>query len=602
MRRCLLTLGLVLTTVAFGLADQWENYFPLKQGNSWEYSDGLKTQITETSGKWRRISHLSGVQSCNAWLLWSEGVLWGSPADVQGNSAELYPFAGCVGESSTLDFSGPLSGATVTVVSKDELVTVPAGTFQNCVRFDFESKPVFSQWFAPGVGLVKEASGGLRVRALVKANINGKTIGGDVPSVLGGKLKNVILFIGDGMGVSQVTLARLATGGAKGGLCLDELPVSGLAKTHSANNLVTDSAAAATALASGHKTNNAAIGIAPDGSVIKTLLEEAREMGLATGLVTTVRITHATPAPFATHVDNRSKESEIAQKLLDADVDLLMGGGLKYFSPELLTAYGNKGYDVVTKREDLKKSDANKRLLALFHQDHLPWVLDRTAEIPSLAEMTLAAIERLSKNSKGFFLMVEGGRIDMACHVFAAWDSVHETIDFDDAVRVARDWAKPSKDTLIVVTADHATGGLAITEKVTERLAAIGNFKASVEAIAKRLLIPQPLEKAVEETTGIKDLTPEEIAAVYSAMKPPHDPAFDVPARIGEALSRRLGVTFMPFEYRQPTTYGHDGAMVSIYAFGPGAMNFAGTLDNTEIPKRVRKLLFQKGGGQAQQN
>lgn len=390
-------------------------------------------------------------------------------------------------------------------------------------------------------------------------------------------VRNVILMIGDGMGVSQITLARIV----HGKLTLDEFPVVGLVTTHSADQIVTDSAAAATALATGKKTANFAIGI-PNTD---TLLTSARRRGKATGLVTTAKITHATPAPFATVAEKRSQEQEIANQYAAAGVDVMLGGGARFFSPELLQKFA--GYEIVRSAEELARA-TGPRLLGLFHEDHIPYVLDRRGE-PSLADMTRKALEILSRDPDGFFVMIEGGRIDMACHASDAPSCVREMVDFDAAVREAVEFARKHGDTLVVVTADHATGGLAITEKVQVRKEHFARVKASAEALGRRLKTQGgDVRQALAEFLGVTDPTPEELAAFEQATGP-----YDPGTRLGEIVSRRCGVTFIPFEYRivKPNeTHGHDGAMVPCYAWGPGQERFSGSYDNTDIPARIRAL------------
>jgi len=405
--------------------------------------------------------------------------------------------------------------------------------------------------------------------------------------------RNVIFLIGDGMGFSQVTLARVVSGKP---LHLDGFPATGFQISTSADHCVTDSAAAATALASGTKTRNFAIGIDPDGKPLRTILEEARDQGRATGLVTTSKITHATPACFAAHVSHRSNEGDIAKQYLDAHVDVLLGGGARFLPDG--GGFAQRGYTVVRDRGALSGVDASK-LLGLFHEDHVPYVLDRTEACPSLVDMARKAIDVLAKDPDGFFLMIEGARIDMACHASDAASCVKEMLEFDEVCRLAREFAAKDGRTLVVVTADHATGALAITEKVRDRAKLFDRVKTSAEKLhdlirqSPRAASPEQVARdVIKEHTGVDDVTDGELKA-YFALKGPYDPG----ARLGEIVSKRLGVTFIPLDYRleKPNeTHGHDGAMVPIYAFGPGAARFGGTLDNTDIPKRIREIAGYK--------
>lgn len=309
--------------------------------------------------------------------------------------------------------------------------------------------------------------------------------------------KNVILLIGDGMGFPQLTLARIEKANenlsqySSEDLSMDGMEQTGYVSTFSANSFVTDSAPAATAMATGEKTNNGvisenktAIPKKIDGSNITTILELAEKDGLSTGLITTTRITHATPAAFYAHVDNRDNESEIASQLLESGTDVILGGGQQYFvgrnhtdpsgkmggrddDRDLLADFTSQGYSLVFNGTGLQKIDTAKtdRLLGLFSSSHMQYELERASskeKQPSLATMTQKAIEILSRNPKGFFLMVEGGRIDHAGHERNLSRIASDTLAFDDAVRSALDFASKKNDTLVIVTADHECGGLVL--------------------------------------------------------------------------------------------------------------------------------------------
>ncbi len=278
--------------------------------------------------------------------------------------------------------------------------------------------------------------------------------------------KNVILMIGDGMGIPQITLTRLSV---ETPLNMDSMTYGGFAKNHSANATVTDSAAAATALATGYKTNNGMISTLPDGKVVQTILEAAAAKKKATGLLTTVTITHATPAGFGAHVDARADEAGIAPQFLDRKVDVLMGGGRYYFMPQseegskrkdernLLAEAKAAGYSVTNTPAEMRAVKSGK-LLGLFELSSLSAVQPN----PPLAEMTSKAIELLSQDRDGFFLMVEGGQIDWRAHDNDQKGTITHLLDFDAAVGEALEFARKRSDTLVIVTADHETGGLTI--------------------------------------------------------------------------------------------------------------------------------------------
>lgn len=339
--------------------------------------------------------------------------------------------------------------------------------------------------------------------------------------ISGDEVRNIIFCIGDGMGFNHVALAQDASGAKQ--LWMQTLPVSGQVTTYSANERVTDSAASGTALACGVKTNNGMIGMTPQKVQYQSILELLMQDGYKSGLVATSQITHATPASFASHVKARGDQKGIAPQMLDNRVDVMLAGGRKYWLPkaadgirtddlDLLAKARSEGYQVIETRDELLALKQTP-VLGLFGKDGLT-TFDPE---PSLAEMSSAAIKLLSDASKkdpGFFLMIEGSQIDWAAHANDTDRVIRQTLLFDMAVREAIEFARGDKHTLVIVTADHETGGL--------------------------------------------------------KLKPKADGAGGVKANW--------------------TSGGHTAANVPIYAFGPGAEKFAGTLDNTDIPKRIADL------------
>ncbi len=298
---------------------------------------------------------------------------------------------------------------------------------------------------------------------------------------------DVILFVGDGMGLPQVT-ATAYTHDATGaeGLFFESFPVVGYATTHSADSFVTDSAAAGTALACGVKTNNGALGVDAEGNDVESILEIAHAQGKATGLVTSVPIGHATPAAFRAHVAERHMYDEILADYLDEPiVDVILGGGLQVNDvtvEQIATRAGEAGYRWLTvdNVEDLELVQAGDRAFGFFEADddnHLAYAIDRaagdTAE-PRLVEMALAALRSVSADPDGFFLMIEGGAIDWASHGNEIDNVVDETLELDATIRAVceqLDAMGRLDDTLIIVTADHETGALTLTGPYRETLA-----------------------------------------------------------------------------------------------------------------------------------
>lgn len=333
---------------------------------------------------------------------------------------------------------------------------------------------------------------------------------------------NLILFIGDGMGVSHVYAAMTVSGSP---MTFTSFPVTGFSKTHSANSYSTDSAAGGTALATGEKTNNRMISMRPDSTVLVTLLEHAKGAGKSTGIVCTSSLTDATPADFATHVPLRYEYRSIARQYANGAADVFIGGGKQYFvagvdsagivikAEDVVSELSRKGYDVTYDLETFVAS-GSERIAGLVADDDMP-MIHEGRDPQFLARATSKAIEVLSRNTKGFVLMVEGSEIDNAGHNNSTSEVTEEVLDMDRAVAVAYDFALKHGNTLIVVTADHETGGMSITA---------GN-----------------IEK--KEVTG----------------------AFSIK--------------------------GHSGVMVPVFAYGPGAIEFTGVQENTDLFHDFYRLL-----------
>lgn len=328
------------------------------------------------------------------------------------------------------------------------------------------------------------------------------------------KPKNIILLIGDGMGVSQIHAGLTANNEH---LFLENFRHMGLTKTHSADNYITDSAAGGTALATGEKTYNGAISVDTKKKPLKTILEEAAEQGLATGLVSTSSITHATPASFIAHQPSRNMYEAIAADFLKTDIDLFIGGGYKHFTDRqdgrnLADELKQKGYTVKQDLNNIQKENSEK-LAVLTASEHNGRVHERGNMLPVAVS---TAITRLSQNEKGFFLMAEASQIDWGGHAGDTHYIIEEILDFDRTVGKVLEFASKNGETLVIVASDHETGGMAVLN---------GNFE-----------------------TGMVQ---------------------------GEF-----------------TTGGHTGIMVPVFAYGPGAGEFTGIMDNTDVHKKMKKLLF----------
>ena len=283
----------------------------------------------------------------------------------------------------------------------------------------------------------------------------------DTPKVVK-KPKNIILLIGDGMGLAHIYAAMTANNGF---LNFERCSYSGYSKTYSADNYITDSGAGATAISTGHKTKNKYIAVDTNGIPLKTILEIAEENGLATGLVATSSITHATPAAFIAHDTSRYNQYEIAHDFLDTDIDVFIGGGKMYFDNDnkdssLIEQLKQKNYQLAYSLSELKQISSGK-LAALIADKHPASILDGRGAMLETASMT--AINILSKNDKGFFLMIEASQIDWGSHNNNQDYVIAEMLDFDKVIGKVLDFAEKDGNTLVLIVADHETGGITIT-------------------------------------------------------------------------------------------------------------------------------------------
>ncbi|MBP5626078.1 MAG: alkaline phosphatase [Bacteroidales bacterium] len=273
------------------------------------------------------------------------------------------------------------------------------------------------------------------------------------------RIKNIIVMIGDGMGLEQVSCGWVLNGGH---LNLDNFPYTGFSRTYATDRLITDSCAGGSALATGVKTRYYYMGVDPEGNPVQSALRRAQEKGMKTGVAVTCRINDATPLDFVGHSLDRDDEEVNAAQYVDSNVDFLTGGGIRFWQNredgrDLVQEMVDKGYTFVDNREDLNKVHEG-RVLGLFAPLEMEPALDRG---PVLEDCAMKAIELLD-NKKGFFLMIEGSSIDDWCHKKKVGYMAEELFDFDRTIGKVLEWAEKDGHTLVVVTADHATGGLTL--------------------------------------------------------------------------------------------------------------------------------------------
>ena len=442
--------------------------------------------------------------------------------------------------------------------------------------------------------------------------------------------KYVFYFIGDGMGVNQVQGTELFQGELKGEigispLCFTQFPVSTVATTFSATNGVTDSAAAGTALATGNKTKNGAIGVLKDlETPVNSVAVWAKNSGRRVGIATSVSVDHATPAAFYAHEAGRSSYYNIGADLYKTGFDFYAGSD--FVEPEnkkdknaknlykMADKYGYciaRGYNEYTKESD----KADKMILFQSKEasekdrSAIPYAIDRTEKDLSLEDITRSAIDFLSKDmSKGFFLMVEGGKIDWACHSNDAATAFREVQDFDNAIKIAYEFYKQHPDeTLIVVTADHETGGIVLgTGQYKLNLKALesqemseSGFTKVLNAMRKKYKNNVPWEavkESLEENFGFWDeikLTEkqeERLLSVYEkTLKGQKAKMEKSEYAQDEALAAEAKRIISETALIGWTSGGHSAGYVPVFAIGAGAGNFSGRLDNTQIPALIAK-------------
>ncbi len=436
-------------------------------------------------------------------------------------------------------------------------------------------------------------------------------------SAAGKSPKYVFYFIGDGMGPSHILGTELFLGEKQGKigrpapLCFTQFPHSAFVTTFSASNGVTDSAASGTALATGHKTNNGHIGTTPDGTPVYSVAHAAKNAGYAVGVATTVCINHATPGAFYAHNKSRNNYHEIAREMLTAGYDFYAGGDAKCSDAQRDTLYTDaerEGYTIARGYADyLAKADDAKKMMLYQKEasEGIPYTIDRTAEDLTLAQITDAAIDFLAhKSKKGFFLMIEGGKIDYASHSDDAATAFHEVLDFNAAIARAVEFYKKHKDeTLIIVTADHETGGLVLgySGAYALNLKALDHQKASedklkeilrTKAMQRMPLRWEDMKAVIAENTGLwQKLKPakheeEQMKALFEESESNPQKRvekFEAIATVAKNAVNRIALV----SWASPN---HSGTYVPLFAIGEDADEFHGVIDNTDIPKMIKRI------------
>lgn len=444
--------------------------------------------------------------------------------------------------------------------------------------------------------------------------------------------KYVFYFIGDGMGLNQVNTTEMYLGKQQGRigiepLCFASFPVAGMATTFSASNSITDSAAGGTALATGVKTYNGAIGVDADKERVMSVAERAKRAGKKVGVTTSVSVDHATPAAFYAHQPNRSMYYEIALQLPEAGFDFYAGSGFlkpartfdKKDAPSIYPIIEQAGYTIARGIDEYQAKAGGADKMVLIQKDgtdasSLPYAIDRNEGDMTLAQITESAIDFLSRdNKKGFFLMVEGGKIDWACHSNDPATMVKEVIDLDNAVRVAYEfYKKHPKETLIVITADHETGGLGLgNSNYTLNLRSLDCQKQSVDLLSRALTdlrkskgnkaTWEDVKALLTERMGFwGELTPtweqekmlrDEFESSFVRNKVVFEESLYSKTEPLAAVAKKVLSQMSKLGW---TTGSHSAEYVPVFAVGAGSKLFMGKMDNTDIPKRIAKAAGYK--------
>ena len=428
--------------------------------------------------------------------------------------------------------------------------------------------------------------------------------------------KNVIVMIVDGSGSEQYTLTRWYKGSP---LSFDGILV-GAVKTWIADSVVADSAPTATAYATGYRTSDKFISVGPKAGTLPpmaepsadmqyrplaTVLEGARLLGKKTGVVATSRVTHATPAAYMAHVPNRDRENDIMEQAVHQNIDVIFGGGKRHLLPKalkgrrtdgknLLDILVSRGYQIVENRRDLLNLSGDK-VFGMFAPSHMQADIDRLEFAPSeptLEEMTAKAIELLSQSPEGFFLMVEASQVDWACHANDPAHLLSDMAQYDKAVKIALDFARKDKNTLVLALSDHDTGGMRIGNYASSKTYSQMKLEQLTAPVTQNTLL-DPLKKMKLTTDALwrkmgKDITPgrlREVVKTWWQIDMTDDEARHIIGigkrytddphwGIGEVLSARYTAIGW-------STHGHTGGDVPLYAYGPGSPQ--GLLDGPEI-------------------
>lgn len=414
-----------------------------------------------------------------------------------------------------------------------------------------------------------------------------------------GPAKNVIFLVVDGMSIGTFSIADLVMRrrGGVGSHWAELWSMPGVRRsmmdTRSADSLVTDSAAGGSAWGCGLRINNGSICFNDQGE-IEPILVAAKRAGKSTGVVSTARLTHATPASFYATVPSRNMEAIIAEQMLARQVDVMLGGGGRYVTPGLLSSHAD--VTVVRSTDELRRaSDGTGRLVGVFNDDHMNYELDRPETEPHIREMSMAAIERLARNPEGFVLQIEAGRVDHGGHANDFPASLHDQIAFEETVQAVSEWAMNRDDTLVIITTDHGTGGpeLTVYTKDADRgIDTLLGAKHTLSWILGRISdLPKDtwasaLRAQIAEHIGVT-LSDEEIDWALRPLRRERVNAFDgantLVSSIGSVMANHFGVAYV--------SKNHTAELVEATAFGPGSQQLGHRVDNYQLHAMMMRAM-----------
>ena len=483
--------------------------------------------------------------------------------------------------------------------------------------------PISRRSFLTRSGLAAAASS-LGMPALVRAQPAQDHRNGQRP-------RHIIHMVSDGMSSGTLTcgdyFSQTLRGRGTKWIELYSRPSTQVAlmNTRSLNSIVTDSSAASSTWGSGSRVKNGAVNVLPDGRVLKPLYSLFGQAGWKRGLVTTTEITHATPAGFAANAEERSSADRIARQYLDRNIEVLMGGGKQFFDPKkrkdkfnLIEEAEDKGWKVFTKRSDLIGAPNGVKWLGLFADGHLPYTVDQisdvklTASVPTLAEMTKAALANLQQNEH-FILQIEGGRVDHGAHSSDVAATLHDQVAFDEAIETVLQFREEHPDTLVVITTDHGNSNLGLNgsgadysgscqamEKLKGTKKSFGGIYDAIKKAGKVYKVsaifgkgkpeiveiaPKKLAQVIGDLTGfkMKDAKAEQFARFLAAKEVPmYDQLNSMSAQLGQLMANHTGLGW--------SGASHTADYSPLVAVGPGAERFRGFIQNVDVFKHYTEL------------